>query len=161
MNNYWSRSFVNCLRPTKRIRLISFSGTYDSYLCFIFDIKAFNLNPLSRLDKTEEARKTFLGGHKLLKDLNIETEEVIKLRKQVDNINRMHIATLEQQIKIMQSQLEKVKESILTPKEKEILRLKKIERELEQHVHDWVTKHKDHHGRILRRNLLLYYLKYR
>jgi phage gp36-like protein len=126
-----------------------------------YQIGLANAVKQSRLDKTEEARKTFLGGHKLLKDLNIETEEVIKLRKQVDNINRMHIATLEQQIKIMQSQLEKVKESILTPKEKEILRLKKMERELEQHVHDWVTKHKDHHGRILRRNLLLYYLKYR
>ena len=115
----------------------------------------------SRLEKTEEARKTFLSGHKMLKDLNIESEEVLKLRKQVDQINRMHIATLEQQIKVMQAQLEKVKESILTPKEKEILRLKKMERELELHVQQWVTKHKDHHGRILRRNLLLYYLKYR
>lgn len=102
-----------------------------------------------------------MSGNKLIKELSIETDEVVKLRKQVDQTNRMHIATLEQQIKIMQGQLEKVKESILTPKEKEILRLKKLEREVEQKVQGWVSKHKDHHGRILRRNLLLYYLKYR
>ena len=126
-----------------------------------YQIGLSNAITRSRVERTEEARKTFLSGNKMLKDLSVESEEVMKLRKQVDQINRMHIATLEQQIKVMQEQLEKVKESILTPTEKELLRLKKLERELELHVQKWVTQHKDHHGRILRRNLLLYYLKYK